>query len=355
MRIKLRDIAEKANVSTATVSRVLNDNPHVDERTREAVLQAIREHGYPTPEARGRKTSRDGQSQRITVAMTGVTQRDAARGSNELRSYSNNSFIELVVNGVETIARRFGVQMQIQRVPIDDPTPEDLAQLVQSDGVIIVGGIIDPRVIDVLEQASIPFVLAAARLNKREINCVHGDYIDGASQAVRALAASECRRIVFVNGPATTTTTQDKLAGYRLGLSEAGLYYDERLVITASEFHPQSGYEATERLLADTRDFNAILYASDAQAIGGLRALKEARIKIPEQVSVMGFYDEPFAPFTDPPLSSIHLDWQRVGEVASLRLIALWKGIDEERVRIVLPMALTVRASTKYIPETQMK
>lgn len=347
MRIKLRDIADKVNVSTATVSRVLNDNPNVDERTRTAVLQAIRDLGYPLPEAKRYGTSKD--SQRIIVATLGSIQRDAEGGSTKQQAYNTNSYTELVVNGIEAITLRFGIQMHIQRVIVDDPTSQSLAQLLQSDGVIIIGGIVDLRIIDALEQAHVPIVLAAAHLHKREINCVHGDYLNGASQAVQALASSGRRRIVFVNGPPTTTTSHDKLAGYRLGLSEAGLYYDEQLVVAATEFHPRAGYEATEALLSNTRDFNAILYASDNQAIGGLRALKEARIKVPEQVSIVGFYDEPFAQFTDPPLSSIYLDWHRVGEIAALRLVTLLKGIDEERMRIILPMKFTARASTTGI------
>lgn len=346
MRIKLRDIAEQAHVSTATVSRVLNNQPGVDERTRAAVLQALNEVGYPMPDVKPRSSANG--SKRIVVTTRGAVVRSEDEQQERLSIEGNGSlsdFNTFVVDGVEMIARRSGLQMSIQRIRLEEPTDDDLMHLMQADGVILVGGIVGQKVIDTLEQASIPFVLAAAHMGEREINCVHGDYIRGAARAIETLAQAGHRRIAFINGPVTTTTSKDKLAGYRLGLSEAGIPYESELVIAADEFHPHLGYQATQLLLDRGSHFSAILYAGDLLAIGGLRALKEAGIEVPAQVSIIGFYDEPIAQFTDPMLSSIHLNWQRLGEIAAIRLTALLEHRDEERLHIVIPMNLVVRDS----------
>jgi DNA-binding LacI/PurR family transcriptional regulator len=324
----LKDIAMRANVSTATVSRVLNNTANVDERTREMVLQALREIGYPLPD--GRKAPET--SRCITIVASSPTGR-------------SSSYLGQVMDGVEAVGRQKGYQVNMQRVVLEDPTEEELDQLVQAESVVLIGGAVQPRVIDLLEQASIPFVMAAAHRGEREINCVHGDYLLGASQAIQALVQLGHRRIALVNGSSMSTTSLDKLAGYRLGMAETGLVQDERLIVSADSFDPTSGQISTRRLLDQTQDFSAILFATDSLAIGGLSALKEAGFEVPGDVSIIGFYDESFSPFTDPPLASISIDWRRIGEIAALRITALLEQRDAERLHITIPVKLIARAS----------
>lgn len=327
MRIKLKDIAERANVSTATVSRVLNNNPNVDERTRDLVLRALNEVGYPSSGIR--------KPPEISKSISVILQ-SPDRGT---------SYIGTIIDGIETVVRQHGLPINLLRVTLDDPAPEELEQLKQTDSAIIVGGAVLPRIFDILEQEKIPHVLAAAHLGEREVNCVHGDYLRATSQAVQTLAGLGHRRIALVNGPLLTTTSLDKLAGYKLGLIEAGLIYDETLLANAQNFEASASQSVTGQLWARTSGFSAIFYATDTMAIGGLLALKELGLEIPRAVSVVGFYDEPFAPFMDPSLSSINIDWRRIGEIAALRLIALLEQHDEEQLRIIIPARLVMRNS----------
>ncbi|GHO41934.1 LacI family DNA-binding transcriptional regulator [Ktedonospora formicarum] len=350
MRIKLRDIAERANVSTATVSRVLNNSAGVDERTRSLVLQALSELGYPMYQESALPRTRTGNG--VVVAIRGVDS-ESEPVTQKQGSQNISSFDTFVIDGIERILRRKGLHMSLRRAIWEDPAESDLHHLTQADGVVIIGGIISTQVIDALEQAHIPFVLTAAHVGEREINCVMGDYIHGASQAVAQFARMGHHHIAFINGPSTTSTSQDKLAGYRLGLCEAGLPFDVQLIATTSDFAPNDGYQATQSLLARKREFSAILYAADMLAIGGLRALKEANILVPEQVSVMGFYDEPITEFTVPTLSSVHIGWQRIGEIAAQRLIALLERHDEERLRITTPTTVILRDSTRSVGGNQ--
>jgi DNA-binding LacI/PurR family transcriptional regulator len=139
----------------------------------------------------------------------------------------------------------------------------------------------------------------------------------------------------------------DKLSGYKLGLCEAGLAFDPNLVVPARYFDAQDGYQATQTLLQRARDITAILYASDSLAIGGIRALSEAGLEVPTSISVVGFYNEAITQFTIPSLSSIHVNWQRIGTIAAQRLLTLLEPEqpDEERLRIVLPMHVILRDS----------
>lgn len=342
MRVKLRDVATRANVSVATVSRVLNNYPNVDSTTRHQVLRVLSELGYPMMEARSQSAPADIRT--IIVATDGLS--DGAQTEDE-EVHTPANFIHVIINGIELVARRSGIRMNILRTHMADPSPEDLTHFTEGDGVIIIGGVISPVLISALEEAHIPFVQAAAHAGKHEINCVLGDYLQGATEAITALAELGHRRIAMINGPSTTMTSMDKLSGYKLGLCEAGLAFDPNLVVPARYFDAQDGYQATQTLLQRTRGITAILYASDSLAIGGIRALSEAGLEVPASISVVGFYNEPITQFTIPSLSSIHVNWQRIGIIAAQRLLTLLEPeqSDEERLRIVLPMHVVLRDS----------
>jgi DNA-binding LacI/PurR family transcriptional regulator len=324
----LKDIAERANVSTATVSRVLNNNASVDERTRELVLRISKELGYPWSEIKKESEA----AKCITIAVNSP-------------GGQNPSYLGMMMDGIENVGKQKGYQVKMLRVLLENPSDEELEQLIEADAIAILGGAVQPRIFDLLEQEDIPFVLAAAHRGEREINCVHGDYLFGAKEAVQALVRFGHRRIALINGSTLSTSSLDKLAGYRLGLAEAGLVQDESLILNCEDFLPVDGWRLTRQLLERTRDFSAILYATDSLAIGGISALKEAALEVPGDISVIGFYDEAFAPFTDPPLSSVNIHWQRVGEIAALRIIALLEQWDDERLHITIPARLVLRAS----------
>ena len=346
MRIKLRDIAERAHVSLSTVSRVINNHPTVDAKTREEVIAVLKDVGYPL--SSGYPEQLPANTHAITVAVSGVQiiqDTQYKQGNEDNRQFS--SFVPVVCNGIELASQRANAIMTIQRIRLEAPTREDLALLAQAKGVIIVGGMVAATVIDALEDAHVPFVLVGAHLGTRPVNCIQGDYVFGFVEAIKALAHNGHRQIAFVNGPVTTTTSQDKLAGYQLGLCQSGGCYDERLVTSTEDFTPHDGYQATQKLLERKAevDFSAIIYASDLLALGGLYALQQAGIGVPEQLSIMGCYDEPIAQFTTPPLSTIHLDWQQMGEIAAQRLLTLLTHQDDYPLRIVIPMRQIMRAS----------
>jgi DNA-binding LacI/PurR family transcriptional regulator len=348
MRIKLKDIAERANVSLATVSRVLNNQPGVDERTRASIYLVLTHLGYPLPT--NGETEITGQRRQIIVATRSIETRQQ-QFVNALNAEKNSPFYDdftpLVIDGIEVVTRKLGLRMQIERVHLTDPDPLELSQMQEAGGVIIVGGMLGrAKLVDYLEKADIPFVMVGGHLGDHEINCVLGDYIRSSRQAVQSLAELGHHRIALVNGPPTTTTSSDKLAGYKLAIAEGNLGNDDALIVSATDFDLQAGYSATRQLLSQTRRFTAILYAGDSLAVGGLKALKEVGFDVPRDVSIVGFYNGAIAQFTDPPLTTLHLDRQRLGEIAARRMADLLEKPDDERLRIIVPMQLIVRGST---------
>ncbi|MDB5078793.1 MAG: hypothetical protein JWP00_717 [Chloroflexi bacterium] len=351
MRIKLRDIAERANVSASTVSRVINNHPQVDQQTRETVMVALTQLGYPLFNT---KTSSEGELEgTITVITRSEPDQNNQSVNNEQPVDSNrfyNDFNLAITEGIETVIRKRGLRTQMERMSFEKPTEKDLALLIRSKGVVIVGGMKELQLVNKLEKAGVPFVVAGAHLGEHEVNCVLGNYLEGTARAVAALIELGHTRIALVNGPTTTTTSKDKLKGYKLGLSEAKLPFDPELIVTSGAFHPNGCYKATQELLNRNRHFTAVIFPDDLLALGGLRAIREKGLRVPEDVSVIGFYNYAITQFTEPPLSTIHLERQRLGEIAARRLLNLLEHSDGEHLQIMLPMKLILRASTGPAP-----
>lgn len=352
MRIKLRDIAERANVSPSTVSRVINNHPQVDQQTRETVMMALTQLGYPLFNV---KPTTDSPLEGVIAVVTRAEVIKPNTSLDEVQPLTNdrfyNDFNLAVTDGIETVIREQGLRHQIERICFEAPDEKDLAQLKQAKGVVIVGGMKEFQLINELENAGVAFVVAGAHLGEREVNCVVGKYLEGTARAVAALIELGHTRIALVNGPTTSTTSQDKLTGYKLGLWEANLPFDPGLTVTCDTFHPNSCYKATQELVARKQRFTAVIFPDDLMALGGLRAFKEKGLRVPEDISVVGFYNYAITQFTDPPLSTIHLERQRLGEIAARRLLSMLAHSDRENLQIMLPMRLIMRGSTGPAPD----
>jgi DNA-binding LacI/PurR family transcriptional regulator len=353
LRIKLRDIAERANVSPSTVSRVINNHPQVDQQTRETVMVALTQLGYPLFNLKLHVSNENPMKDTIALVTRSenpVQNSDLAQVEPIASDRFYNDFNLAVMDGIEAVIREQGIRLHLERISYEAPTEKDIAFLTGCRGVIIVGGMKDHQLINELEKAGTAFVVAGALMGEREVNCVVGKYLEGTASAVAALVELGHTRIALVNSPSTTSTSRDKLRGYKLGLVEANLPFEPDLLVTSSMFHPNSCYKATQELLERNRHFTAVIFLDDLMALGGLRAFKERGVRIPADVSVVGFYNYAITQFTDPPLSTIHLERQRLGELAARRLLTMLERPDGERLQILLPMRLILRASTGPAP-----
>jgi LacI family transcriptional regulator, galactose operon repressor len=177
---------------------------------------------------------------------------------------------------------------------------------------------------------------------------VKSDNIDSARQATEHLIALGHRRIAFLTGSTIDLAGLERLLGCQQALAQAGIAPDPGLV-RQSGWNVDEAYEAALALLAERRDFTAIVAGSDFMAIGILRALSEQGLRVPDDVSLIGFDDIIFGQYTTPPLTTMHQDRVAMGRGAVQRLVAIVEGT-EEASPLILPTQLVVRKSTGPVP-----
>ena len=331
----VREIAERAHVSIATVSRVLNGSARVSEETRLIVLHAAHELGYSMTRLR--------TTPQVSRSVLVLTREEAAETQNGA-SPAGGEFERRVWVGVHSYLEQRGIAARLQHSNV---TPEE-ARLHASDigvsGLVLLGGVRDRAFVRELQTLEIPFVIAGAHLHPIELNCVMADVGQGIRQAMQHLIACGRRRIGFVNGPSTTTTSAEKLDAYHLMVYQNGLPFEPEQVVV-SDFSAESGYQQTRLLLQHNTDLDAVLFADDIIALGGMRAIREHGLQVPHDLAVIGFGDYELAQYVSPALTSVQFDMHRMGVIAARRLCMLFDEPDDDPWLIRIPTGLIVRDS----------
>lgn len=334
-RVTSRDVAEAAGVSRTTVSFVLNDvqNIQISEETRQRVWEAARRLGYyPDASARSLASQRSGN---IGVLLC----RSADRVFSDV-------FLAEVLTGIHEVIhpRRYHILLEA----IEDLTvPDAYIALVRSrqvDGLIISGPRTDDRQLRNLEAEGFPVVLLG-RLPGSGLCQVDVDHRAAARTAVDYLLHRGHRRLAFISqGPPIYTATQARLHGYSETLSAAGLPRDEAL-IQHGNFSRASGYVAMQELLRLEQRPTAVFVGSDLVAFGALAAARDAGLRIPEDVAIVGFDDVPMAADMTPPLTTVHLPARLLGHTAAEILMRQMKGEAITQRTVLLDTYLVVRQS----------
>ena len=253
----ISDVARQAGVSPATVSRVIQGAANVRPATRERVQHAIEELGYvPSAAAQSLRSKR---TRSLALVVSDIT----------------NTFWTTIARGVEDEAQKQGYSVLLCNT--DENLTKQLSYLdllirQQVDGVIIAPYDSDARHLDKLRQRNIPTVLVDRRIDGWDVDSVYGDSISGARALVQHLIKLGHTRIAVVSGPATTSTAEDRIAGYCLALSEAGLSCDPRL-IKRGEFRSNMGQELAHQLLDEGLSPSAIFATNNAIAMGVIDAV----------------------------------------------------------------------------------
>ncbi len=338
MSLTLRDVARLANVSPSTVSRVLNNYPYVGETTRELVLQAAQELGYPLTNLR-----RPFAKNTWTVLL--LTRFQCNKKIQDMTSGIERS----ISLGAQAVLDQVGITARIQHTLLgasDNPVQvPDYLRDPTVVGFILLGGVVDRHFLSMLQESRKPFVVAGAHVRPLDVNCVMADYRDGIEQVVLHLAEQGRRRLGLVNGLAATTSSEEKYKGFRLGLSLCGLDFRPERVVSG-DFTSDAGYIQTLHLLKQAPALDAIVYADDNMALGGLHALRECGRRVPDQVAITGFYNYDVARYTDPPLTSVAFDMRAMGAIAAQRLKMLIDNPDDSAWSVLLPTSLVIRHST---------
>jgi len=333
--MKLEDIAKKAGVSRSTVSRVINKEPYVSEKTRQRVLAVIEQEGFsPNAAARALVTQR---THIIGVVIPG----------NIDVFFTDNSYYPMLLQGIAVAAheRDFAILLWLGQSHDDREhfTRKVLGNR-QMDGMVIASLQSDHPLIAMLPDIKIPLVTVdRPEIFDDQISYVTIDNVRAAVDAVSHLVSIGRRRIAHITGHLTITDGQDRLLGYRKALEQAGLPFDTSL-IHHGNFSYEQGYEGMKRLLLQRPD--ALFAAGDTIAMGALQALQEAGLHVPDDVAVVGFDDLNETIDSKPPLTTVRQPVQQKGAQAAHLLIDLIEGKRVGPHQVLLPTELIVRQST---------
>lgn len=324
----MTDVAKLANVSTATVSRVIQNPEAVKEKTRIKVLQAIEELNYQ-PNILARYFRRT-ETKTILVVVPSIV---------------NNVFPQMIA-GIDLIASQYGYKVLLGNT-YQDPEKaysyiEELKQK-QVDGMILLTTRLDKDVItDIAERY--PVVLTSDFIEGLNVPTVAIDNISSSREAVEHLLQLGHSRIGMITGPLNSLLSRDRLKGYRQALlaNEIGI---EGVLIQEGDHTYESGYNQMNKFLALEDPPTAIFAANDSMAMGAIKAVKDQNMKVPEDVAVVGFDNIQFSKIFEPALTTIAQPLMEMGKRSMELLLKQIKGESLMKKQIVLDTKLIIRES----------
>jgi LacI family transcriptional regulator len=329
MSASIKEVALKAGVSIATVSRVINDKGPVAEETRRRILDAIEKLRYvPHGAARSLITN---QTDTIGVLLPDLY----------------GEFFSEVIRGIDQAARRNGFHVLISGFHSDRAEIEAVLRAFRGrvDGLIVLSPDVDAQALRRNLPETLPVVLLDTPVDGADFDAINLDNHGGAFAMTRHLAGLGHRRIALIRGPEENADARERRRGYRDALRAAGIRPSQDLELPG-DFSEAAGFEAGRRLLALDPRPTAVFAANDSMAIGCLFALREAGVSVPGDVALGGFDDIPIARYLTPPLSSVHVPIAELGTRAMERLLfAVRSKNGHERRQETVATTLVVRGS----------
>jgi len=311
----IQEVANRAGVSKATVSRVLSGNGYVGQEKRQRVLDAIAETGYrPNLLARNLATK---SSQTIGLVITNTL-------------YSGSYFTELMAHSARILEQQ-GRQLILADGKHTSEQEQAAIQFLldlRCDGIIIYPRFLSIDALDaIISRHKQPILVINRRLRVNQSYCIYSDQHAGSVTAVSHLLNQGHRDIAFITGSLDSPTGVERLSGYRAALAAQGIDADPARIVSG-RWTAQSGMEAVDTLLARGVSFSALVASNDEMAIGAIKRLTACRIAVPDQVSVIGFDDIPLAPYITPSLSSMKLPVTEMINETIHRLLTMLDGGD---------------------------
>jgi LacI family transcriptional regulator len=293
-----------AEVSVATVSRVLNDSGPVSDATRRRIERVASRLRYaPNGAARSLITRR---THTIGVLLPDLY----------------GEFFSEVIRGIDLVAQRSGYHMLVSSSHSEQPALEAALGAMRGrvDGLIVMSPDLDQRTLRSSLAACPAVVLLNCAARTTDFDAIKIDNVGGAAAMTRHLLGMGHRRIAFISGAAGNVDADERRRGYRSAMRAAKVERDPLMEIDG-DFTECGGYEAAKTLVGLSQRPTAIFAANDSMAIGALSALREAGVSVPEEIAVTGFDDIPIAQYTSPPLTSVHVPILDLGERATERLV----------------------------------
>jgi DNA-binding LacI/PurR family transcriptional regulator len=330
-------VAERARVSTATVSRVINGTATVSPETSERVREAIETlNFYPDISAR---TLGSGKSGLYGLIISDIT----------------NPYFPELVKAFEDIAVEHGQDVLIANTDYDPKRMEAcVIRMLQRkvDGVAIMTSEMEDRLISTFSHRKIPTIFMDTPRRLKGVNIVRVDYAAGVRQAMQHLFSFGHHRIAFISGPLTLSSAQTRAQAFTKALKHHGLVGEPHLM-QESDHRVEGGHAAMLRILKSGKRPTAVLASNDLTAIGAMGAIHEAGLKIPEDISVIGFDNIELSAYTQPALTTLHVPRR---ELAATAFRSLFRDRDitatrtDQKTEHVIQPKLIVRKSTTQAP-----
>ena len=325
----IKDIAREANVSPATVSKALNKRKDISEATREKILRIAESHDF-VPSAIGRSLKNQ-RTENIGVIFC-----------RESQPLSGNPFYSRVLEGIEAELTINNYNLVLHLLPNDyKGTLPKMLREGQVDGVVL-AGVLRPDFIERLRNLSIGVVLVDPKIIIDDFSQVLIDNEHGAFQAVEHLISRGHERIGFISGNIDRMSFIQRYKGYQKALSFHKIHLDKDLVRSGGL---EQGYDHTVNLLKMENPPTAIFAANDINAIYGYKAITDNRLRIPEDISVIGFYDIEMAKISSPPLSTVRVYKEEMGSIAVRTLLQIINNELDRPVTTLVPTRLVERGS----------
>ncbi|MBX7135321.1 MAG: LacI family transcriptional regulator [Fimbriimonadaceae bacterium] len=331
MRITQQDIARIANVSQATVSRVLAGDDRVEDEIRQRVLVAIEENNYrPDVRAQSLRTQ-----QTHLIGLVVKRQQGALKG---------DPFFALLISEILDCLSESPYHLCVDTAAsqsVQKAVYDELLRSRRVDGLILVESEAhDERVLR-LQKEGFPFVLIGKGADG--IPSVDNDNELAGKLAARHLIDNGFRRVAMIAGPEGLTVSEDRIAGYKAVVGE----FDQEPVVVNSRFGYEAARDTAKGLLSHPRRPDALVVLDDFMALGVVEAARELKIKIPDELGVISFNDTIYCTLVDGGLSSISLNLQQIVRTACQRLLQIIEGQDVEDVkRVIVPCELRIRGSS---------
>ena len=307
--VTIEMVAQAAGVSLSTVSRILNGTAVVSGPKKEAVDKAIAELEFvPNPVARGLAGGR-------TLSIGVITQA------------IDSPFYGAALRGIEDVLHPAGYSPLFVSGHWNVTSENSCIEVLRSrrvDGIIVLTGRLPDQALKTCAK-NLPVVVTGRTLKAPDLFSLNFDNFEGGRMATQHLLDLGHRRIGFISGDPEHPDSNERFGGYRAALEAAGVAYDAALVVPG-EYREVSGLLAVNRLLESGQRFTAIFAANDQMAIGAALGLNRHSLRVPDDVSLVGFDDLPNSVYAIPPLSTVHQPAFELGELAATAMLQLLGG-----------------------------
>ena len=330
----IKDLSAKTGYAVATVSRVLNDHPNVSPKARSVIMQAVEESGFQL-----NVNAKQLKQQRATSVLVIV------------KGTSNELFGQLV-ESIQSLVAKTHYPLHVDYLDEDGDEVLRAVQLCREKkplGILFLGGN-SKNFLSHFEKIDIPCVLVtndAAQFSFPNLSSVAADDRQAARDAIDALVTLGHRKIAVIGGDRINSdTSRLRYEGCLLSFREHGIAFDEDLDYAGVRFSYEGGYRAAEKLLRSGRQFTALFAIADVMAIGAIRALQDHGLRVPQDVSVLGYDDLPLASYLVPQLSTVSQPVQQIAQRSVDVLLSCIEGHGSTHHEVVAHK-LCLRESTR--------